>query len=447
MKNIPFFVCIILWIFITLLRVFTHQPWYDEAHAWEIARSLEFRNFFESMKLEGHFPIWYLLLMPFAKFDFAYPYSMLMLNWIFCFAAIFLLWRFSPFNNWLKFLISFSFPFLACYPVVARCYSVGILPIFLLAMLYKNKLKYPIIYASLIFFAMNTSFVAILGTGVLGLYLIFDLYKEKDWKNFAICSGIALVTFIFLVVQVLNFQSNAVPIIKVLGLTLQTILSSFSYLNPILNAILLAVLAVGFLVCLFKEKRMFFFVIFVFTSLLATFKLVYAGDFWHYYFLYIYLIVACWIGFEQNNISEKMKKVLTILLSILSFLLIFDVRNEIKVFHSHSKDVANHMKSHKNDSLLLVNQVFSASIPYLRDGKTDYDIKYIQSQDRTHNIQFNLEFIKNAMNLNKNNYLYVNSCSPIPELTNEKYVMKFNLDANIKNIYCIYKIELSEKKK
>ncbi len=125
-QNWVMIISLLLWVTVTLIRVFNHSPWYDEAHAWTIAQELNLIEIIRLMRIEGHTFIWYLLLMPFAKTNFMYPYSMLLLNWLFCFIAILILWLKSPFNNWIKFLISFSFPFLALYPVVARCYAIGI---------------------------------------------------------------------------------------------------------------------------------------------------------------------------------------------------------------------------------------------------------------------------------------------------------------------------------
>ena len=109
---------IIFWCFITLVRVFHHSPWYDESHAWQIAHDLNVFELFKFMKAEGHTVLWFLCLMPFAKTNFMYPYSMQLLNWLFCFIAILILWLKSPFNNWVKFLITFSFPFLGMYSVI-----------------------------------------------------------------------------------------------------------------------------------------------------------------------------------------------------------------------------------------------------------------------------------------------------------------------------------------
>lgn len=444
MKNITFWICILIWVFITLVRVIFHQPWFDESNAWEIARNMHFGNMFESVKYEGHFFAWYFLLMPFAKLNFGYPFSMTLINWSFCFASIVVLWRFAPFNNFLKALITFSFPFLACYPVVARCYSIGILPIFLLCVLYKNRLKYPVIYSLLVVFAMNTSIIAFLSSCLLGIFLLFDLFKQENKKDFKICLGIAGIAFFTILIQILNFSTDKLPIAKVFGFNLQTMLSTFVLLNPLINAILLLIFAIGFCVCLFKDKQMFAYVIFVFVAILTLFKVTYSGDFWHYYFLYVTLISACWIAFCEDKISEKCKKCLTYLLCLLSFLLIFDFRNEISVFNSNSKEVANYIKEHKNDCSIFLNQIFFMTLPYIRDGKTDYDIKIIDNSNGTYNIGLDFESIMYNLEPNKNNYIYINSCAKIPNLIKGEKVMKFELDKNIKNLYCIYKVDIEK---
>ena len=444
MKNITFWICILIWAFITLVRVIFHQPWFDESNAWEIARNMHFGNMFESVKYEGHFFVWYLLLMPFAKLNFGYPYSMTLLNWGFCFASILVLWQFAPFNNLTKALITFSFPFLACYPVVARCYSIGILPIFLLCVLYKNRLKYPIIYSLLVVFAMNTSIIAFLCSFLFGVFLLLDLFKQENKKDFKICLSIAGITFLTTLIQILNFSTDKLPVAKAFGFNLPTMLSTFVLLNPLINAILLVIFAVGFCVCLFKDKRMFAYVILVFVSILTLFKVTYSGDFWHYYFLYVSLISACWVAFDENKINENCKNALTCLLCFLSFLLIFDFRNEISVYHSNSKEVANYVKEHKNDCSIFLNQIFFMTLPYLRDGKTDYDIKIIDNSNGSYNIGLDFESIMYNLEPNKNNYIYINSCAEIPNLIKGEKVMKFELDKNIKNLYCIYKVNLEK---
>lgn len=155
--KVGFIFSISLWCLITLIRIFHHAPWYDEAHAWAIAQDLNIFELFKFLKTEGHTFLWYVLLMPFAKTNFMYPYSMKLLNWVFCFSALLIFWLKAPFNNWVKFFVTFGFPFLAVYSLLARCYAIGILFLFMLISMDKEKLKHPNWYSLLLILLANTS--------------------------------------------------------------------------------------------------------------------------------------------------------------------------------------------------------------------------------------------------------------------------------------------------
>jgi len=462
-KNFIFVICLSIWVIITLLRVVFHQPWHDEANAWELARNFHFGYVLESLKYEGHFFVWYVLLLPFAKLNLFYPYSMLLINWVFCFGAVYLLWKFFPFSNTVKFLITFSFPFFACYPIIARCYSVGIFLLFVLTAMYKDRLRHPIIYSILIFLCANTSLMALIGAFLFGCFLIFDLIKEKHFGDLKICLGFAVLSVFTFIIQVAKVDLSNIPASKLVGYGLNDILNTFALFNPVFNAILLLVFIFGFGLILFKQKRVFGFLFTIYLFLLYFFNFWYSGDFWHHYFFFIYLICACWIFTDSYNEDFKIKKLLTIMLCMLSFVLIFDFRYETVFFNSKSKVIADYIKEHKNVHHIFINRVFLMSLPYLHDD--EYDITLIQSENNNYDINFDFEEIKKAMifdkkNYNKlktnytnkyltantENYLYVNTCSPIPDLVKGKEILKFELKANINNIYCIYKIRITDDK-
>ncbi|MBR1907795.1 hypothetical protein IJ818_02545 [bacterium] len=442
-KKLVFIICLSVWTIITLLRVVFHQPWHDEANAWELARNFHWGSILDNLKYEGHFFVWYFLILPFAKLDLFYPYSMLLINWGFCLGAIYLLWKKFPFNNAVKALITFSFPFLACYPVIARCYSVGIFLLFALAAMYRDRLKHPVIYSIFIFFCANTSLMALIGAFLFGSFLIYDLFKEKQFKDFKICFGIAVLSVVTFIVQTLNVDLSNIPEAKLAGYGLNKVLSSFTLFTPAVNAIFLLIFLFGFGLIFFKDKRIFSFLALIYAFLLYFFNFWYSGDFWHHYFFFIYLICACWIFADNCTISSKLKNLLTILLCILSFILVFDFRYETVFFNSKSKVIADYIKNHQNIHHIFINRVFLMSLPYLHNSNSD--IVLIQSENTNYDIYFNFDDIKNAMitsDKNKGNYLYVNTCSPIPDLRKGNEILKFELKENIDNIYCIYKIDI-----
>ncbi len=436
LKNKVFWICIIFWILITLIRLFNHQPWLDEANAWGIAKSFQFDNILDLLKYEGHFFVWYVLLIPFAKFDLWYPYSMLIINWLFCFAALCIMWIYAPFNNWMKAFITFSFPFLAYYSVVARCYSIGILLLFLLCAMYKDRLKHPVIYSIIIFFCANTSIIALFGAFAFGIILLFDLLKNKRYKDLALCLSIAGLSVITFIIQTIKVETTNIMPKMAEGIHLNQILNPFLFPQT-LNITLLIGFIVGFLYCFFKDKKALLFVFTTYLCMLYFFKFWYTGDFWHHYFFYIYLICACWIELSSENITDNVKKIITLLLCAVSFIYIFGKNYEPRVYNSHSKDIAEYMKSKQNAHLIIKHPFFLSAFPYIKNSK-DFDISIYQKI----NEPYTIKDIKEKIKSNKTNYVFFYKDLKENIDNQNSNNLNFTLDKNIINIFYIYKIEI-----
>ncbi len=177
-KHILLLFVFIIFILITFSPMIHHIPHVDEAFAWCRAKEINIFNFANILQKEGHPIIWYLLLMPFAKNNIAYPYPMLLINYFFILASIFVLWTKSPFDNIIKAIITFSFFVISYLAIVARCYSVGILGLFLLASLHKNSLKHPILYSFILGLTANTSAMATIGASAFSFIFLFDIFKN-----------------------------------------------------------------------------------------------------------------------------------------------------------------------------------------------------------------------------------------------------------------------------
>ena len=60
-----------------LCMALVHEPFFDEAEAWQIARSATIRTLLlETTHYEGHPPLWHLILMPLAKDGAPYELSL-----------------------------------------------------------------------------------------------------------------------------------------------------------------------------------------------------------------------------------------------------------------------------------------------------------------------------------------------------------------------------------
>ena len=143
--------CDVITLIIYLLGVctvsFFHEPWFDEAQAWAIARSGTIKEIlFDIPHYEGHPPLWHLILVPFAKLGAPYELSLAAVNIFFMTLAVAVLLFKSPFPKLIRCLLPFNFFLFYQYGVVSRPYCILVLAIFLAAVCYKNRNEHPVKY-------------------------------------------------------------------------------------------------------------------------------------------------------------------------------------------------------------------------------------------------------------------------------------------------------------
>lgn len=143
--------CDVITLIIYLLGIctisFFHEPWFDEAQAWAIARSGTIKEIlFEIPHYEGHPPLWDLILLPFAKLGAPYELSLAIVNIFFMTLAVAVLLFKSPFPKLIRCLLPFNFFLFYQYGVISRPYCIFVLAIFLAAVCYKNRNENPVKY-------------------------------------------------------------------------------------------------------------------------------------------------------------------------------------------------------------------------------------------------------------------------------------------------------------
>lgn len=345
--NKIFLIVILLWVVITALRCLFHHPWYDEAQAWIIAKQLSFLDIIALMKYEGHTFLWYLLIMPFAKADLWYPIPMQILNWSFSFIAILILWKKAPFNSITKTIVTFSYPFLAQLPIIARCYAIGVMFLFMLTALYNDRLKKPLIYSTLITLCANTSVMALYGAVAFGFIFAFDLIKNAlegtvTRKDFRISFVIMALGAVLILWQLVGANSGIVMTSDMFFNHFTQYLFGSNYIFNLINAIGLISTLIIVPVVIFSNKRVLFFYCFTFFSLIATFLFKYCGYGHHYIFFWVYFLITVWLFCSQIQ-SQTTKAKLSEFVIILLFLgQIFAVGyNNNVYYHSLSKYIWN----------------------------------------------------------------------------------------------------------
>lgn len=168
-----------------LLMAIVHEPWFDEAVAWQIARCASVSDIlFEIPHYEGHPPLWHLILLPFAKLGAPYELSLSIANLIFTGSAVgLIIWK-SPFPRIVRLLLPFTYFFFYQYGVISRPYCLMMLAFVLLAMAYHNRNEQPWKYTLCLVFLCLTSAYGIVMAGGLAIAWVLEIWNLRKIKDF-----------------------------------------------------------------------------------------------------------------------------------------------------------------------------------------------------------------------------------------------------------------------
>ena len=150
-----------------------HEPWFDEAQAWLLARDVTGPDsFFRQLHYEGTPGLWHLLLMVPAKLGMPYE-TMRLLTAVSSAAAVAMVLWLSPFPPAIRVAIPFTYFLLYQYAVVARSYALLAPLLFAIAwFLPKARSKPWILFALLIALANVSVHATLAAVGILLAYLI-----------------------------------------------------------------------------------------------------------------------------------------------------------------------------------------------------------------------------------------------------------------------------------
>ena len=161
------------------LFMYFHEPWYDEAQAWLIARDGSWKDIlFVIPHYEGHPPFWYIILAIFAKsgadFDLTLKILTLVLNAI----TVYLLLFKSPFPRLVRWILPFTYFLFYQHGVICRPYSILLIGFLLAAMFWKQKNEKPLRFTLSLMLMCASSAYGIIFAGGITLAWLCEL-KEK----------------------------------------------------------------------------------------------------------------------------------------------------------------------------------------------------------------------------------------------------------------------------
>lgn len=189
---------VILGIFIALYFIISifHEPMYDEAQAWMIARDASwYELMFEIPHYEGHPPFWHLILALFAKTGIPFEVGLRIPGAICWILSVGILLIRSPFPKPVKCLLPFTYYIFFRYGIVVRPYCLTMLGLFLAASTYKKKGEKPFAFmASLLVLCVSSAYGMALAAGICVVWIIelFTRYKTNYLKQVIALSALLI---------------------------------------------------------------------------------------------------------------------------------------------------------------------------------------------------------------------------------------------------------------
>ena len=208
----------VLHLFMTLF----HEPWYDEAEAWQIARCASVKDIlFTIPHYEGHPPLWHLILAIPAKLNFPYELSLSLISLLFSALAVALFLKYAPFPEWVKVFVPFTYFAFYQYSVIARPYCMMMLAFVLMAITWQGRNTKPIEFVLSMAFLCLTSSYGIIIAGGISLVWLFGIIKEDGTKFFKdrrthTLIGL-LILAVLLMVEVMPYPDTSATAGKAVG--------------------------------------------------------------------------------------------------------------------------------------------------------------------------------------------------------------------------------------
>jgi len=379
---------------IALIGMLSHEMWRDEHQAWLVARDANsLSQLLDNMNYEGNPALWHFFLYWITRVTHD-PIYMQVFHLLVATSFIFIFNRYAPISNLHKILFSFGYFPLYEYAVISRSYALGILLVFGICALYKNRMtKYILIGILLALLANVTIYAVVIACCIAGILVLdYFLYQQKNRKammQLAIGLFIFILGVAFSLYQIWPDKDNSFPALYASSLfdlprwgeVLSKLFTTYLYIPQIeehfwnttiyfkdtLSAgwVLLSIIlfAAGILVFLRKPLILLLYL----GTTIGLFSVYYYTALMHSRYcgyLLIALVVCYWLSeyypekkYHSNlaGLGKRISK--PFFTTILSFSVIGAIvayAMEMQYKFSPSKEVANYIKENKLDSLPVV---------------------------------------------------------------------------------------------
>lgn len=200
--------CIVFIAYVTVTVTVScfHEPWFDEAQAWLIARDCSWKELLTvRTHYEGHPPLWWMLLAIPAKLGMPYEIGLKSLNLMCAALMIWLLEFKTKLPELLKVILPFSYFLCYQYGVTSRPYALMIAAMLLIAINWNNRntKPWPVILSMMLLCATSSYGLAIAGMLALNWTIQFLCGERSLIKNKQRFAGLVLL-LVFAIILLLN---------------------------------------------------------------------------------------------------------------------------------------------------------------------------------------------------------------------------------------------------
>ncbi len=208
---------------VALFGILNHEMWRDEHQAWLVARDANsLPQLLDNMNYEGNPALWHVFLYWITRITHD-PVYMQVFHLLIATSFIFIINRYAPLSNLHKILFSFGYFPLYEYAVISRSYALGILLVFCICALYKNRTSGYILIGLLLALLANVTIYALVIAGCIALILVLDyfLFQQKNAKSMMRLAT-AMIIFVlgaaFSLYQIWPDKDNSFPATYATGL-------------------------------------------------------------------------------------------------------------------------------------------------------------------------------------------------------------------------------------
>lgn len=168
---------------VEIAGMLSHPMWRDEIHPWVMAgTSSSLSDLLQRKAIEGHPDLWYILVYVVRSLS-GNPLSLQLVHSGMAILTVFLILKYAPFSRVQRGLLVFGYFFLFEYAMISRNYAIGILLVTLFLIMYRERSRFLLLMAFILFFLAQTNVYGLIFSIVLTMTLLFEFTFSDEFRR------------------------------------------------------------------------------------------------------------------------------------------------------------------------------------------------------------------------------------------------------------------------